>query len=133
MAVNPEYANHQFLESQKQRKMIQFSCLRLSFIITLSSAIGFGAAALVFYITNPSCSYNACNPENIITQFSTAAIADYDLVWTTSTASTPVVTASMTSQMEDKIENQFSFQKSFELKRSISARPYWPTRSALKF
>ena len=32
------YANEEFLKSQKQKEMIQFSCLRLSFIITLSTA-----------------------------------------------------------------------------------------------
>ena len=46
MAENPQYksstsqvyANEEFLKSQKQREMIQFSCLRLSFIIILSTA-----------------------------------------------------------------------------------------------
>ena len=46
MAENPQYrsstsqvyANEEFLKSQKQRETIQFSGLRLSFIITLSTA-----------------------------------------------------------------------------------------------
>ena len=121
MAVNPryrtepvpyslrQYANEDFLRNQKQKKMIEFSCLKLSFIITFSTAIGFGIAALIFYITVSSCSTDTSNIPTTLEMTVSPTIHlghDFSLETKPLTSQEPTTIA----QKSDQLQNELSFQ-----------------------
>ena len=115
MVINPQYANEDFLRNQKQKKMIEYSCLKLSFIITLSTAVGFGTAALIFYITVSSCSINAkLNiPKTLEMTVSPTLHSGYDFSLETQPLSQePLTTQEPTTiaQKSEQLQNELSFQ-----------------------
>ena len=121
MAVNPryrtepvpyslrQYANEDFLRNQKQKKMIEFSCLKLSFIITLSTAVGFGTAALIFYITVSSCSIDPSKiPNTLEMTVSPTLHLGYDFSWETEPLTTQEPTTM--AHKSEQLQNKLSFQ-----------------------
>ena len=112
-----QYANEDFLRNRKPKKMIEFSCLKLSFIIILSTAIGFGTAALIFYITVSSCSINTSSiPNTLETTESSTLQPGYNFSWGTqvtqlSTSQEPTTMA----QKSEQLPNKLSFQRVFDL------------------
>ena len=128
MAVNPryrtepvpyslrQYANEVFLRNQKQKKMIEFSCLKLSFIITLSTAVGFGTAALIFYITVSSCSFDTSKISNTLGMTVSPTLHpgyDFSLETQPLTSQEPTTMA----QKSDQLQNKLSFQMVSNLDR----------------
>ena len=108
MVINPQYANEDFLRNQKQKKMIEYSCLKLSFIITLSTAVGFGTAALIFYITVSSCSINTLNiPKTLEMTVSPTLHLGYDFSWETEPLTTQEPTT--IAQKSEQLQNELSF------------------------
>ena len=111
-----QYANEDFLRNRKPKKMIEFSCLKLSFIIILSTAIGFGTAALIFYITVSSCSINTSSiPNTLETTESSTLQPGYNFSWGTqvtqlSTSQEPTTMAQKSEQLHTKL----SFQRASE-------------------
>ena len=114
-----QYANEDFLRNQQQNKTIEFSCLKLSFIITLSTAIGFGTAALIFYITVSSCANDISTIPNALEMTLSSTLGpEYDFSWTTEwlTQSTShgqaLITQETTTKasQSDQLKNKLSFQ-----------------------
>ena len=108
-----QYANEDFLRNRKPKKMIEFSCLKLSFIIILSTAIGFGTAALIFYITVSSCSINtSIIPNTLETTESSTLQPGYNFSWGTQ----PLTTQATTTMAHKSEQNRtkLSFQKASE-------------------
>jgi len=103
-----QYANEDFLRNQKQKKMIEFSCLELSFIITLSTAIGFGTAALIFYITVSPCSINTPKISNTLGMTVSTLRPGYDLSLETRplTTQAPTTMAHKSAQLQNKLSFQ---------------------------
>ena len=107
-----QYANEDFLRNRKPKKMIEFSCLKLSFIIILSTAIGFGTAALIFYITVSSCSINTSSiPNTLETTESSTLQPGYNFSWGTqvtqlSTSQEPTTMAQKSEQLHTKLSFQ---------------------------
>ena len=108
-----QYANEDFLRNRKRKKMIEFSCLKLSFIITLSTAIGFGIAALIFYITVSSCSIDtSINPVTLEMTASPTFQPGYDFSW----EAEPLTTQETTTRAHnpEQLQNELSFHRDFE-------------------
>ena len=126
MVVNPQYANENFLRNQEQKKMIEFSCLKLSFIITLSTAVGFGTAALIFYITVSSCSIDTSNlPNTLGMTLSPTFHPGYDFLLETQPLTTqePTTIAHKSEQLQNKLSFQMvAKQDHFSLQANRSNR-----------
>ena len=125
MVVNPQYqtqpvpysmsqyANEDFLRNRKPKKMIEFSCLKLSFIIILSTAIGFGTAALIFYLTVSSCSIDTSSISNDRdTVLSSTFQPGYDFSWETQPFTTQEPTT--IAHKSEPLQNTLSFQRVFD-------------------
>ena len=112
-----QYANEDFLRNRKPKKMIEFSCLKLSFIITLSTAIGFGTAALIFYITVSPCSIDkSSEPNTLEMTVSPTLQPEYDFSWGTQPLTTQEPFTMAHKSEQHQIELSFQRASDFSLR-----------------